>query len=112
MAIANEQLKNYPFLQGMYDDEYFPNFLVDKGKQILIRLCENIEAQQPKNSESLFRLTHSATNEFNDLDEEFQDNGSELETVARDVIGDNFAFIVQSYGFNVDIEDVIATRDW
>ena len=112
MAISNENLKDYPFLQSMYNDEYFPNFLVDKGKQILIQLCENIEAKQPKDPESLFVLTHSATNEFNDLDEEFSDNGSELETEAREVIGENFDFIVKAYGFNVDIEDVIATRDW
>jgi hypothetical protein len=112
MAIANEKLNNYPFLQGMYDDEYFPNLLVDKGKQILIQLCENIEAKQPKDPESLFLLTHAATNEFNDLDEEFSDNGSELETEAREVIGENFDVIVKAYGFNVDIEDVIATRDW
>lgn len=112
MTISNEQLKNYPFLQGMYDDKYFPNLLVDKGKQILIRLCEAIESQQPKDSEDLFRLTHSATNEFNELDEEFQANGSELETVARDVIGTNFDFIVKSYGFDVDSEEVIASRDW
>jgi hypothetical protein len=112
MAIANEKLKDYPFLQSMYDDEYFPNFLVDKGKQILIQLCETIEAQQPKDSESLFLLTHSATNEFNDLDEEFSDNGSAIETAARDAIGEDFDFIVKAYGFNVHIEDVIATRYW
>jgi Family of unknown function (DUF5713) len=29
-----------------------------------------------------------------------------------DSIGENFGFIVDSYGFDVDIEDVIATRDW
>ena len=38
MAITNEKLKNYPFLKGMYEDGYFPTFLVDKGKNILVRL--------------------------------------------------------------------------
>jgi len=112
MAITNNQLREYPFLQGMDRDKYFPAFLVDRGKQILIRLCEAIEAQKPTDQEGLLRLTHAATNEFNALGEEFLENGSELETIAREIIGEDFDFIVKSYGFEVNIEDVIATRDW
>ncbi len=112
MAIRNEKLKDCPLLKGMYSDGYFPKFLVDKGKDILIQLCETIEAHQPKDDESLFQLTHAATEEFNVLGEEFEENDSELETNAREVIGENFDFIVKAYGFNVDIEEVIAPRDW
>ena len=112
MPITNDKLKDYPFLQGMYRDGYFPDFLVDKGKQILIRLCEAIEAQQPQDDQSLLRLTHAATEEFNRLGEEFVENDSELETAAREAIGEDFDFIVKAYGFDVDIEEVIAPRDW
>jgi hypothetical protein len=105
-------LKNYPFLQELYEDEYFPTFLVDKGKAILVRLCEAIEARKPTDNDSLLELTHAATNEFNALDDEFVENDSEIETVAREVIAADFEFIVKAYGFDIDIEDVIGTRDW
>jgi hypothetical protein len=43
----------------------------------------------------------------------FYENDSEIETVARDCIGMDFEFIANAYGFeNVDVEELIATRDW
>lgn len=113
MSLRNESMKNYIFLKDMYNDDYFPNFLVDKIKIILVELCEKIEKENPANSESLFVLTHAATEKINDLDEEFEENDSELETRARESMGEDFEFIVRAYGFNdVDIEDVIAPREW
>ncbi len=112
MHIKNQQILNHKFLQEMYEDNYFPNHLVDKAQQILIALCEAIERENPKNNESLFQLTHAATNQFNDLAAEFEENGCEIETGAREAIGADFEFTVKAYGFEVDIEDVIATRDW
>jgi hypothetical protein len=36
-----------------------------------------------------------------------------LETVAREIMAENFYYIVRAYGFlDVDIEDVIAPRNW
>ncbi len=112
MAIANEKLQSYRFLKEMYQDDYFPATLVDKGKQILIRLCEEIELKKIKDVNALYVLTHAATNEFNRLAEEFQENESEMETVARDCIGMDFGFIAEAYGFDADAEELIATRDW
>ena len=64
--LKNQRLQSYAFLQGMYDDGYFPNFLVDKGKAILVSLCEQIEKTKPLGDEVL-KLTHAATEEFNEL---------------------------------------------
>lgn len=110
--ITNEKMINYPFLKGMYNDGYFPNHLVDKGKSILIRLCVSIENQKPQNLEELYKLTHAATEEFNNLAEEFYENDSEIETVARECIGMDFANIALNYGYDADVEELIATRDW
>jgi Family of unknown function (DUF5713) len=56
---------------------------------------------------------NAATEEFNDLESDFDEAGSELETVAREVIAENFWAIANAYGFaDADIEDLIATRDW
>ncbi|RKS73720.1 hypothetical protein BZB76_4423 [Actinomadura pelletieri DSM 43383] len=113
MPLTNQNVLGHEFLKGMYDDGYFPDHLVDKGKAILLRLCEEIEAAPPTDLEQLYRLTHAATEEFNDLEEEFVKAGSELETAAREVIGEEFWFIATSYGFsNADPEELIATRNW
>jgi hypothetical protein len=113
MAVVNEEIKNHAFLQCMYEDEYFPRHLVDKGKQILIRLCEQIEKRKPADLNALYSLTHAATEEFNELSLEFYEAGSEIETAARECIGDDVYFIAKAYGFsNADSEELIATRDW
>jgi hypothetical protein len=112
MAISNRTVAEHPFLAEMYADDYFPTSLVDKGKAILLRLCESIERERPKDTAALYALTHAATEEFNRLAEEFDAHDSELETAARDTIAEDFAWIAQAYGFDADIEELIAPRDW
>jgi hypothetical protein len=112
MAIANEQLQTHRFLSEMQQDSYFPAHLVQKAQQILIRLCETIEAQRPASLDALYALTHAETDEFNALAGEFEDNDSEIETAARENIGADFAVIAAAYGFEADREELIATRDW
>jgi len=113
MPLTNDKTKSRAFLQDMANDDYFPKHLVDKGKQILVRLCERIEREKPADETALYKLTHAATDEFNDLAEEFDDEGSELETAARESIGEEFWFIANAYGYsNADAEELIATRDW
>lgn len=112
MPITNKTMASYPFLAEMYDDDYFPNALVDKGKAILVRLCEQIEADKPQSLDDLYALTHATTEEFNDLAVEFEEEDSEIETAARDAIGTDFAAIAAAYGFDADIEELIAPREW
>jgi hypothetical protein len=96
----------------MYADDYFPTALIDKGEAILLRLCESVEREQPKDIAALCVLTHAATEEFNRLGKEFGAHDSELETAARQAITADFAWIAKTYGFHADIEELIATRDW
>jgi len=97
----------------MYNDGYFPNHVVDKGKAILLELCERIEAEHPGDLAALYALTDVATEQFNALDAEFVAADSEIETVAREVIADDFWFIARAYGFaDADVEMLIAERDW
>ena len=112
MAIRNQVVIVHVFLRDMQEDDYFPATLVEKGKEILIRLCAAIEAQKPESTDQLYALTHAATEEFNRLGEEFEENGSELETAARENIATDFAFIASAYGFDADMEELIATREW
>jgi hypothetical protein len=111
-GIKNKKVRNYIFLKDMYADEYFPVFLVDKGKAILINLCVQIEKEHPKSLLELYNLTHVATIKFNDLENEFENSGSELETGARETIAGDFIYIAKAYGFEADTEELIAPRNW
>ena len=110
--IKNEAIKQHQFLQPMYNDAYFPKQLVDEAKAILIELCARIESTKPKTDQELIILTHEATANFNHLDRKFISEGSEIETVAREAIAEEIAYIANTYGFKTDIETLISNRDW
>ena len=112
MPIANPQMQSHDFLKEMYADPYFPDVLVDKVKASLLAACERIEREKPSNLAGLYRITHPATEEINQLAQEFEDSGSEIETAARDAIGEDFQFIAAAYGYNADAEELTAPRHW
>lgn len=113
MPITNEQVAGRAFLQPLYADAYFPDHVVDKGRAILLRLCERIETEQPSDLAALYVLTQAATEEFNLLEADFEAAGSEIETVAREEIAEDFWFVAKAYGFaDADVEELIAARDW
>jgi hypothetical protein len=103
----------HSFLADMYSDSYYPKSQVDKVRDILLDLCSTIEKEKPATIDHFLRLTHEATERINDLAEEFEEHDSELETGARESMAADFRFIAEVYGFgNVDIEEIIAPRDW
>ncbi|MFF4799127.1 DUF5713 family protein [Streptomyces sp. NPDC001351] len=113
MRITNQQVIEHAFLEVLYEDDYFPDRVLDRGKAILLGLCERIEAERPADLAALYALTQAATEEFNLLEAAFDAAGSEIETVAREEIGGDFWFIAQAYGFeDADAEELIATREW
>jgi hypothetical protein len=111
MPIENEKVREHVFLQAMLADRYFPKHLVGKGQDLLRLLAERIEREAPE-GEAVYQLTRSTAQAFNELQEEFLAAGSEIETAARDAIGGDVEFILQAYGYDVDIEEAIANRDW
>ncbi|MFF5493672.1 DUF5713 family protein [Streptomyces aquilus] len=113
MTISNEVVATHPFLKALYEDDYYPDQVLDRGREILLRLCERIEAERPADLAALYVLTHAATEEFNDLEAAFDEAGSEIETVAREEIGEQFWFIAHAYGFaDADSEELISGRNW
>ena len=113
MPMTNDQIAQRRFLRALYADAYYPDAVVDRGRGILLRLCERIEAERPSDLVSLYALTAVATEEFNVLQEAFEAADSEIETVAREEIAEDFAFIAAAYGFpQADVEELIAARDW
>ncbi|MCF5167520.1 hypothetical protein CCL09_22420 [Pseudomonas congelans] len=113
MQLTNETMAKYTFLKGMYQDEYFPDAVVKMCEDVLVNLCHEIEQQKPSDLDALYALTHKATEQINELEEVFEENGSEIETVARETIAEDFVRIADAYGFtDADIEELIAPRDW
>lgn len=113
MSLSNPKMAAYRFLAEMYDDDYFPDEVVKKGEEILLELCLQIEKQKPASLEQLYALTQVATESFNDLQQEFEEQGSEIETAARECIAADFEAIAHAYGFDdTDVEELIATREW
>jgi hypothetical protein len=102
---------NYKLLEEMYQDEYFPGFLVDKVKAELQKVICLLEAGE-NNTAAIQEKLDEAVWAINDLQEEFEENGSEIETVARDCIGETVGYILEWFGIPIDIEDAIGQRDW
>ncbi len=113
MSAENLKVDSSKLLEEMYGDGYFPNALVDKVRDVILDACREIEAEQPKTEAALYEITCRATEKINDLQEEFEENESEIETVARDDISMSFAYVAKTYGFpEADLEELVATRDW
>ena len=52
------------------------------------------------------------TSSINDLQEEFFESGSEIETVARESIGETIIDILKYFDIDIDIEEALRGRDW
>ena len=102
---------DYQLLADMYEDEYFPNFLVDKIMALMqdvIAFLEAGERDLVKIQEKFDEITLA----INDLQEEFEENDSEIETGARESIAETAAYILRWFDIDLDVEDAIGERDW
>lgn len=102
---------NYKLLDEMYQDEYYPDFLVDKVKDALQKVIDLLE-RGAAGTEVVQETLDEAVCGINDLQDEFFENDSEIETVARDCIGDTVAYILEWFGIPIDMEESIRERDW
>jgi len=113
MSAENLRVDPTKLLEGMYGDGYFPNKLVDKVRDVILQASRDIEAEKPATEDELYVITCRATEKINDLQDEFYENESEIETAARDDIAVTFAYVAKTYGFpDADLEELVATRDW
>lgn len=103
--------KNYKLLEEMYQDGYFPDFLVDKVKAELQKVIDLLERGET-DREAVQEKLDEAVCAINELQEEFDENDSEIETVARDCIGESVGYILAWFGIPIDVEEAIRERDW
>lgn len=102
---------DYQPLYEMYDDEYFPDFLVDKIKAELDKI-EAVLAGGEKNTAIIQQHFDTMTRAINDLEAEFDENDSEIETVARESIGEAVDYLLQKYRIAIDLEEALREREW
>jgi len=103
--------KNYKLLKEMYEDDYYPVFLVDKVRDELQKVIDLLETGET-NTDVIQEKLDEVVCAINDLQEEFDENDSEIETVARDSIGVTVDYILKWFGISIDIEEAIRERDW
>lgn len=102
---------DYQPLYEMYDDEYFPDFLVDKIKAELDKV-EAVLTAGETNTAVIQTHLDTMTRAINDLEAEFDENDSEIETVARESIAEAVDYLLQKYHIEMDIEDALREREW
>lgn len=98
-------------LQEMYQDGYFPNFLVDKVKDALEQVIVLLETGET-DTDVIQKKLDISINTINDLQEEFEQNDSEIETVARECIIQDVQHILEWFDIPIDAEDATGARDW
>uniref|UniRef100_UPI003571213F DUF5713 family protein n=1 Tax=Paenibacillus marchantiophytorum TaxID=1619310 RepID=UPI003571213F len=102
---------SFEYLKDMYNDGYFPNFLVDKVKAELVKVVRFLE-QGNQDIEEVQSKLDFAIQAINDLAEEFDENDSEIETVARESIAQTVEDMLAFFGIEIDTEVAIRERDW
>ena len=99
------------YLVDMYEDEYYPKFLVDKIKILIMGGVQLLESGE-KDIEKIQKKFDELTIGINKLEEEFDENDSEIETVARESIGQTLRDIIEHFNLNIDDETLMRERDW
>ena len=102
---------NYKLLEEMYQDEYYPDFLVDRVRDEIQKVISLLESGET-DTEAVQEKLDEAVCAINDLQEEFDENDSEIETVARECIAAAGAYILEWFGIPIDIEEAVRERDW
>lgn len=103
--------EGYEFLADMYEDTYFPKKLTDKVKNHIKQAVAALEQGQ-KDPAKVQKIFDKMTLAINKLMPEFEDAGSELETVARDCIATDVMYILDWFELELDVEDALRERDF
>lgn len=102
---------DFAFLVDMYSDPYFPDFLVDKLKYTINEVVQFIE-EGNYTTEEIQQKLDATVQKMNELESDFDENDSEIETVARESIAETIAEILAYFDVKIEIEEAIRERNW
>lgn len=103
--------ENYVLIEDMVNDDYYPKFLVEKIKELIIPIISLLENGET-NKDTIQNKLDEMTLAINDLQEDFEDNDSEIETVARESIADTIGYIMEWFYIDIDMETALRERAW
>ena len=75
----------YILLEELYEDSFYPDFLIDKIKYLLEDFINFVE-QKPKNMADVGDKIYDLIQNANSLQYEFLDNDSEYDNIARECL--------------------------
>lgn len=102
----------YVLLQNMFEDTYYPQFLVEKIKWQFIHLIEFLEGTDVRELSVIQDKLDEFTMFINNLQQEFWNQDSEIETVASESIANTLEYILNWFEIDVGIEDALREREW
>ena len=101
----------FVYLYWMYKSDYYPRHVVDRLRDILKELVSFLESGEHTTTQVQDELDR-VTRKINELQAVFKKEGSEIETVAREVIVRNIEDILRAYEIDIDTEEAIRAREW
>lgn len=101
----------FEFLPEMYRDTYFPRHLVDKIGLLIQQVVTLLETGE-RDTARIQAALDRAVEGINELQDEFEENDSELETTARESIADTIYRVLEVFEIKIDLEEAIRMRDW
>lgn len=103
--------ENYVLLEDMVDDDYYPPFLVEKIKGLMLPIIRLLEGGET-NEEIIQKKLDEMTLAINELQADFDANDSDLETIARDSIAVTIGYILGWFRIDIDMETALQEREW
>lgn len=101
----------YILLEELYEDSFYPDFLIDKIKYLLEDFINFVE-QKPKNMADVGDKIYDLIQNANSLQYEILDNDSEYDNIAREYLIRNLEYIIQWFHLPINLEEALAEREW
>jgi hypothetical protein len=102
---------DFEFLPEMYADSYFPDSEVDKVKVAIQKVVTFLE-KGPASTKKIQKKLDDMTLTINELQNDFADHDSEIETGARESIAETVGRVITHFNVDIDIEEALGERDW
>ena len=102
---------DFVYVREMRESEYYPPHLVNKVRDAIREVVTFIEAGTAS-TDAIQAKLDAMTEQINDLQSDFEDEDSEIETVARESIAATVGQILEYFDVDIDIEKAIRDRDW
>lgn len=103
--------ENFEYIPEMCNDDFYPPFLVDKLKIVIKETVDQLEKGNLSNRD-IQELFDKMIAKTNALQEEFEENDSEFDTVARESIGMTIDKVLKHFEIALNVEEAIRERDW